>query len=104
MSKRIFDTYHASESETDGVKAALDAAGVIYHETHKGKWGIGSAALWVSNADDYHNARAVIDLFQQQWAEKVRQEPTLEGVNWAKVPALLVVIGVVLYLTFFWYF
>ena len=104
MGKRIFNTYHASEAETNGVKAALDASGIAYYETHKGKWGVGSSALWVADADDYPQARAAIDSFQQEWREKVRQEPMPTDINWARLPVLLMVIGVVLYLTFFWYF
>lgn len=104
MGKRVFNTYHAPEAETDGVKAALDSAHIAYYETHKGKWGIGSAALWVCDANDYRKARAVIDLFQQKWIQQVRQQPMPIGINWAKLPALLIVIAAVLYWTFFWYF
>lgn len=104
MSKRVFDSYHAPDAETDGVKAALDAAGIACHETHKGKWGIGSAGIWVSDSNDYHKARAIIDAFQREWVEQARQQEAPAAINWARTPALLIVVGVVLYLTFFWYF
>lgn len=104
MGKRVFDTYHAPEAETDGVKAALDAAGIAYYETYKGKWGVGSAGIWVSDDGDYGRARVVIDGFQREWVERVRREEVPARVNWGRLPALLVVVGVIFYLTFYWYF
>ena len=104
MGKRVFDTYHAPEAETDGVKAALDAAGIAYYETHKGKWGVGSAGIWVSDSGDYGRARVVIEGFQREWVERVRREEVPARVNWRRLPALLVVVGVIFYLTFYWYF
>lgn len=113
MGKRVFNTYHASETETEGVKAALKESNIAYYETYKGKWGVGSAAVWVSDAEDYDKARAVINEFQQEWSAQVRQQyqeqeggeqSTFARIRWARLPALLIVIGVVVYLTSFWYF
>ncbi len=104
MARRIFNTYNAPEEETEGVKAALDVASISYYETCKGKWGIGSAALWVSDEKHYHEARAVIDVFQQEWIENIRQQSVPTNINWLHVPALLIVVAAVLCLTFFWYF
>ncbi len=104
MGKRVFNTYHASAAEIHGVKTALAAAHIPHYETHKGKWGVGSAALWATDPADYPAARAAIDEFQHQWAAQVRQQATPTTINWAKLPALLATIAVVLYLTLFWYF
>ena len=103
MAKRIFDTYHAPENEIQGVKDALDAAGISYYETQRGKWGVGSAALWLHDASEYQKARAVIDQFQQRWVAEIRQHKVPRGIHWARLPALLITLAAVLYLTFFWY-
>ena len=104
MATLIFNTYHAPEAEIDGVKAALKIAGISYYETCKGKWGIGSAAIWVNNADDYLEARSVVDAFQREWVEKARRQPASTNIQWERIPALAIAIAVVLFLTFFWYF
>lgn len=98
MARRIFDTYHAPEEEIAGVKAALDEAAIDWYETTKGRWWVGSAALWVRNSEDHKRARDVIDRFQSHWVEQQRAAPAPTGVRWNRVPVLIIVIGVLLYL------
>ena len=104
MSKRVFDTYHASAEEIAGVKQALDADGIAYYETHKGIWGVGSAAIWLPDAGDYPAARRAIAEFQQQWRRQVRAHPPPTGIYWPRLPLLLLVAGLVLYLNLYWFF
>lgn len=107
MSRRIFDTYHAPDEETAGVKAALDAADVDWYETVKGRWWVGSAGLWVRKDEDHDLARSVIDQFQKRWVTEQREASPLREVkptiNWARVPVVIVVTGLLLYLMTFWF-
>ena len=104
MSRRVFNTYHASEEEIRGVRAALDDAGISHFETYRGWLGLGSAAIWVRDDIDHDRAREVIEAFQREWSEGVRKSAPVRGINWAAVPALLIVIVAVGFLTFYWYF
>lgn len=103
MTRRIFDTYHASDAETSGIKKALDESGIEWFETQKGRWWVGSAALWISQDEDYAAARQVIDEFQQLWIQSVREQASRRGIRWFRLPAALVVIGIILYLATFWF-
>jgi len=98
VGRRIFDTYHAPEEETLRVKSALDDAAIDWYETTKGRWWVGSAALWVRNPEDYERARAVIDRFQTSWVETQRATPVSGRIRWHRVPVLILVVGVILYL------
>ena len=103
MARRVFDTYHASNDEIDGVKNALEENGIEYFETQKGRWWVGSAALWVKHDENFEKAREVIDEFQLSWKQSVRQQSSPEGIRWARLPVAIVVIGLILYLMTFWY-
>jgi len=103
LTRRIFDTYHASDAETSGIKKALDESGIEWFETQKGRWWVGSAALWISQDEDYAAARQVIDEFQQLWIQSVREQASRRGIRWSRLPAALVVIGIILYLATFWF-
>lgn len=103
MSRRFYDTYHASDDEITALKENLDAAGIDYFETHKGNWGIGSAGLWVKNDADFAAAREVVEEFTPKWIAHVRQQHTNTGINWARLPALIFVIATVIILTFYFY-
>lgn len=98
MSRRVFDTYHAPDEEIEGVKSALDKSGIPWFETVKGRWWVGSAALWVRNTEDYDRARQAIDVFQADWVRHQRETRQPERIRWNRVPVLVVVVGIVLYL------
>ena len=102
MPERIFDTYHASDEEIDSLKTALDEAGITYYETHKGRWGVGSAGLWVHDKDQHDEARKVILSFQEDWSEKIRQQPIETGIRWRMVPLALLIVAAILYLNLHW--
>ncbi|NKB76566.1 MAG: hypothetical protein GKR96_05845 [Gammaproteobacteria bacterium] len=102
MSIRVFDTYYASDAEIEGVKTALTKAGVHFYETHKGKWGIGSAAIWIEDEDAYQTARKEITAFESEWKKEVQREDTSKKINWHSIPFVIFVIAMVLYLNFSW--
>ncbi len=105
MSKRVFDSYHVSEEELAGVKEALDEANISWFETEKGRWWVGSAGIWVKDKNDFSNARQAIDQFQEKWRERVISESdadsTETGIRWSRVPILIIVVGIILFLLSF---
>lgn len=103
MVRRVFDSYHAPDEETAGVKDALDEAGIEWYETTKGRWWVGSAGLWVKDDQDFEPARRAIDTFQQQWVQSRRDAHIPGKIRWGRVPVLIVVVGLILYLMTFWF-
>lgn len=103
MARRVFDTYHAPDAEIEGVKQALDEASIQWYETHKGRWWMGSAGIWISDEALFSEARKVIDAFQLGWRREAAKNQRKAGINWAKVPAVLIVVGLMLYLMLFWF-
>ena len=103
MGRRVFDSYHAPDSEIEGVKKALDDASIQWYETHKGRWWLGSAGIWISDDRLYNEAREVIDRFQRQWKYDAVTQSANHGINWVKVPAVIIVTGLILYLMLFWF-
>ncbi|MBX2868527.1 MAG: hypothetical protein KTR18_07605 [Acidiferrobacterales bacterium] len=105
MSKRVFDSYHVSDEELAGVKDALDQANISWFETEKGRWWVGSAGIWVKDEKDFSNARQTIDQFQEIWRERVIAEsdsnPKQMGIRWSRVPVLILVVGIILFLLSF---
>lgn len=103
MARRVFDTYHASDAEIKGVKDALDNNNIKWFETHKGRWWIGSAALWVADDEDFEIARQAIEEFQQSWSQSIREQTPENRIRWARLPVAIIVIAFILYLMTFWY-
>ncbi|MEM9533127.1 MAG: DUF6164 family protein [Pseudomonadota bacterium] len=93
MSKRVFDARSAPEEEIQGVRAALDEAGIQYYETRAGNWGFGSAGLWVYDAADHERARALINDFQISWVEQARSQREPPPIRWSMLPPLAVFVG-----------
>ena len=105
MALKVFDTYHAPDAEIDGVKHALDAAKLPWFETHKGRWWVGSAAIWVSDEGDYAKAREAIDDFQRTWENdaKLKRTPfSSTDIRWSRIPIFLLVLLIILYFSSFW--
>lgn len=104
MARRVFDTYHADDDEIEGVKSALDDAGVEFYETHKGFWGAGSAGIWIRDNSQFEVARKSIDAFQSEWQKQVREHYPQSGIRWSRVPVLILFGGMILYLNLYWFF
>ena len=98
--KRIFDARHAPEDEVEGVRQALEEAGIGFYETQAGNWGLGNAALWVNDPADHARARQVVENFQAEWVDRVRREATPGKVRWVMVPALLLAGALLAWITY----
>ena len=102
MAIRVFDTYHASEEEIEGIKTTLNNANIPFYETHKGKWGIGSGGIWINDEDHYARARMEIRIFEQEWKAEIQKQAPSKRINWYSVPLAIFVIAMVIYLNFAW--
>ena len=66
VSKLLFKLRGAPEDEAEEIRALLDNSGIDYFETSGGRWGLGMPALWVVDENRFHEARALIDRYQEQ--------------------------------------
>ena len=94
MGKKIFSTEYAPIEEIEGVKEALESAGVPYYEIRNSKLWLGGGSLCVTDSRDYARAREVIDAFQKGWCDRTGSGPVEHRVNWVLVVPLLVLFGI----------
>ncbi len=95
MGKKVFSTEYAPEEEVEGVKDALDTAGIPYYEIRNSKLWLGGGALCVTHSGDYARARDTIDTFQKRWRDRDHAGggPVEHKVNWILAVPLLLLIG-----------
>ena len=74
MAKLLFRLNQVEDDEADDVRALLDEAGLEYYETNAGRWRVSVAAIWLRHDDDYEQARAMLDDYQQQRSERLQEE------------------------------
>ncbi|MDD9896727.1 MAG: DUF6164 family protein [Gammaproteobacteria bacterium] len=74
MSKLLFKMRYVPEDEAQEVRDLLDENGIEYFETHAGNWGISVPAIWAKRNDQFTQARELIDEYQKQRIERVREE------------------------------
>lgn len=85
---------------------------IEFFETYAGNWGISLPALWLKNHDQFELARQLLDEYQRERGQRIRQEYELERAKgdtktllqlFAEDPyrttGYLILIGLVLYLS-----
>ena len=76
MPELLFRLNHVPEDEAEDIRDLLNAHGIDFYETSAGKWGFSVAAIWLRDEDMpyFEQARALIDDYQRQRVERVREE------------------------------
>ena len=62
------------DDEAEEVRALLDENEIEFFETHAGNWGISMPALWVKKDDEWTRARDLLDGYQRQRSQRMREE------------------------------
>ncbi len=62
------------EDEADEVRALLEQYRVSFYETSPSRWGINAGAIWLRDAEQYPQARRLLDGYQRQRFERKRAE------------------------------
>lgn len=73
MSKLLFRLRQVPDDEAEEVRELLEAHGIEVYETSPGNWGISMPALWLQDESRYDEARALLDQYQAERVERVRQ-------------------------------
>ncbi|MEQ6917767.1 DUF6164 family protein [Halomonas aquatica] len=74
MAELLFHLRNVPDEEAEDVRRLLDEHGIATFETRAGFWGLGVAAIWLSDDDEKERARALLDDYQQTLGERVRRE------------------------------
>jgi len=74
MSKLLFRLRHVPEDEADEVRELLAGHGIEFYETGAGNWGISMPALWMPDESRFEEARALLETYQQERAQRMREE------------------------------
>jgi hypothetical protein len=97
MAKLLFHLNAVDEEEANEVRVLLESASIPCYETHAGKWGISVAAIWVSNDEDFEQARRLLDEYQHERSQRLSEhsepEPTIERWKRRPVDLVLVLVG-----------
>jgi hypothetical protein len=65
MTKLLFNLHGVPDDEIQEVRQLCETHEFAVYETEVGRWGIGLAAIWLSDDDQLTAAKAVLDEYQQ---------------------------------------
>lgn len=74
MAKKVYALRNVPDDEVDEMRALLREHDIDFHETDAGFFGIGTAAIWVKQAEQFDQAKTLIADYQQQRFERARGE------------------------------
>ncbi len=74
MSKLLFRLRHVPEDEADEVRELLAEHNIEFYETGAGNWGISMPALWIHDESRFEEARALLETYQQERTQRMREE------------------------------
>jgi hypothetical protein len=74
MAKLIFKLRSVSDDEADDIKILLTDNQIDFYESPAGNWGISMHALWVNDESQCNQAKQLIDEYQRERAQRIRQE------------------------------
>lgn len=65
---------YVPEEEAQEVRELLEDNNIEYFETSAGNWGISVPAIWTKRDSQFSRAREIIDEYQKQRTQQIRQE------------------------------
>ena len=74
MSKRLFSFPMDAQEEANGIKIILDEHHIEFYESPGSRWGFSNAAVWIKNSQDFPKAQQLFQQYQQEYAQKARQD------------------------------
>ena len=75
MPLQLFNLRGVPEDEADDVRQLLEENTIEFYETSAGNWGVSLPAIWLSDeSDQFDEAKALIDTYQLQRAERAQAE------------------------------
>lgn len=70
----LFKLRNVPEDEAEEIRELLSRHNIEFYETPAGRWGVSMEAIWLKDESLLDNARRLIDEYQAQRYQRVRQE------------------------------
>jgi len=74
MSKHLFNLRGVPDDELEEIRELLQAHHIDFYETPAGNWGISSPAVWLKDAGQLDQARALLEDYQHQRAASAQSD------------------------------
>ena len=74
MSKHLFNLRGVPDDELEEIRELLQTHHIDFYETPAGNWGISSPAVWLNDAGQLAEARALLEDYQRQRAASAQSE------------------------------
>ena len=74
MSHLVFKLNGVPDDEAEDVRLLLEENEIAYYETDSGRFGLGSAAIWMRDDEKLEQAKEAIDEYQKLRCQRVRSE------------------------------
>ena len=74
MTKLLFKLHNVPNDEINDVRELFDTDDFETYETDKGRWGIGLSAIWLRNDEQYDDAKALLNEYQQRRYENAQED------------------------------
>ncbi len=73
MSIMLFKLRNVAEDEADEIRVLLAEHEIEFYETSNGRWGLGFAAIWLTDTLKLEEAKALIATYQKQRLQCARE-------------------------------
>jgi hypothetical protein len=74
MSNLLFKLNGVPEDEAEDVRDILEEAEIEWYETDSGRWGLGYAAMWTRDKSKVERAKQLIQQYQIERYQRVKNE------------------------------
>jgi hypothetical protein len=74
MPIKLFSLHNVPDDEAEEVRELLRSNEIDFHETPAGNWGISVPYIWLHDENELGKARALIDHYQKERLNRVREE------------------------------
>ncbi|MEC8356372.1 MAG: DUF6164 family protein [Pseudomonadota bacterium] len=74
MAKLLFRMRDVPDDEAEEVRELLTQNGIPFFETFAGNWGISMPGLWLVNEQQFDEARALLDEYQEIRSTRVKSQ------------------------------
>jgi len=85
MPKLLFNMHGAPEDEIQDVRELCETHEFSVYETEAGRWGIGLAAIWLRDEEQFETAKAILDEYQKsRFSEAQEDRAKLQQLTFAQ--------------------
>lgn len=74
MAVQLISLRYVLEDEAEDIRQLLTQHHIEFYETPPGNWGISMPAIWLQDADDLDTAKALLERYQTERSQRIREE------------------------------